>query len=161
MGKYIRFINMGIFKCPECDNKYDDSIRIPKFLKCGHTFCKPCIVSLNPAAFKKRAKVKCYIEKCKGLIHTKDEIITNYDVNNTNTCIEDNNDTNKKADQNIIKNSKTNSNNEIKNNNNNITHDDNIEKIHDNTSNIKQISNATNDNDKNDEEIFKNLSIDD
>lgn len=36
-------------ECPICMEQYDDKIKIPKNLTCGHTICEPCLRKVHDA----------------------------------------------------------------------------------------------------------------
>lgn len=67
-------------ECSICLEKYDSIEKIPKFLGCGHTFCKKCLDSLYA---KYNGNIIC--PKCRGKCTTKPEqLTTNFDIIESN-----------------------------------------------------------------------------
>ena len=46
--------------CCICLEKYNDSLKIPRMLKCGHTFCSSCLKEFAKLPLSQREKfIKC------------------------------------------------------------------------------------------------------
>src|SRR3989338_9743156 len=50
-----------ISECTVCLNQYDSHEHIPKILKCGHTFCGPCLTELQGESLSMRCP-SCRVE---------------------------------------------------------------------------------------------------
>ena len=67
-----------VTECPICLERYNNKLKIPKILACGHTFCKQCLISLK----NKSNDYKCSI--CR-----KNQSLANIDNLSTNRVIYD------------------------------------------------------------------------
>ena len=67
-----------VTECPICLERYNNKLKIPKILSCGHTFCKQCLISLK----NKSDDYKCSI--CR-----KNQPLDNIDNLSTNLVIYD------------------------------------------------------------------------
>ena len=47
-------------KCKICQESYDESLRCPRMLTCGHTACEECINNSIKTATQNRAHVQCF-----------------------------------------------------------------------------------------------------
>ena len=60
--------------CCICLEKYNDSLKIPRMLKCGHTFCSSCLKEFAKLPLSQREKfIKCPLDKSIGHINTNYE----------------------------------------------------------------------------------------
>ena len=72
-------------ECPKCKERYNKTIKMPKILSCGHTFCKECLVNY----IKFSNELLCFICRQKQNLNDPGKLITNrtiYDLlyNTTN-----------------------------------------------------------------------------
>ena len=74
-------------ECPICSERYNRTVKMPKILSCGHTFCKECLVkSLNYSQ-----DLLCSICRQKQNIMKPEQLITNrtiYDLLYNTTNVE-------------------------------------------------------------------------
>ena len=57
------------FKCDICNNLYDSTKYIPFVVKCGHTFCRECIIKTDKLKYN-----KCPIDSIKNVFNIKTSI---------------------------------------------------------------------------------------
>ena len=67
-------LNQNI-ECPVCQEKYNRKTHLPLVLKCGHSVCKGCAVSIYQA----KGKVECPLERSIDG-RRPDEISTSYQI---------------------------------------------------------------------------------
>ena len=71
--------NEEILFCPICYVRYRNDIEMtPHCLKCGHTFCKKCLISM-----KKGNGIKCGICQIETLLTVDNPIVENKAILNT------------------------------------------------------------------------------
>jgi hypothetical protein len=60
--------------CAICLEKYNDTNKVPRILKCGHTFCSSCLKEFSRLPSNQREKfIKCPLDKQIGHINTNYE----------------------------------------------------------------------------------------
>ena len=75
--------NEEILICPICYVRYRNDIEMtPHCLKCGHTFCKKCLISM-----KKGNGIKCGICQIETLLTVDNPIVENKAILNTLSLI--------------------------------------------------------------------------
>ena len=62
-----------LLKCEICNNIFDLNIHIPVVVKCGHTFCKKCILDYNSKINKKNKS--CPLDKVKDALNIESCVI--------------------------------------------------------------------------------------
>ena len=72
-------------ECPICSERYNRTIKMPKILSCGHSFCKECLIK----SLKYSQELLCSICRQKQNVKDPEQLITNraiYDLlyNTTN-----------------------------------------------------------------------------
>lgn len=68
----------NLLECNICLEKYDNKEKLPRILKCGHTFCTKCLKELSKLNNNLELHlpfVKCPIDKSIGHTNTKIEEI--------------------------------------------------------------------------------------
>ena len=62
-----------LLKCEICDNVFDLNIHIPIIVKCGHTFCKKCVLNKNNNTYKKN--YACPLDNIKNAFNIESCVI--------------------------------------------------------------------------------------
>ena len=63
-----------LLKCDICNNIFDLNIHLPIIVKCGHTFCKKCIIEINDKTKKNKSK-SCPLDKIKEALNIESCLI--------------------------------------------------------------------------------------
>ena len=66
-----KFLLEEQLKCDLCNNFYDSTTHIPFVVKCGHTFCKQCIINTNNSYHSQN---KCPIDSIKNVFNLNTSI---------------------------------------------------------------------------------------
>jgi hypothetical protein len=65
----------NLLECAICLIRYNNNNKIPRILRCGHTFCSNCLNELAKINNSIPASIKCPIDKTLGHISLKIEEI--------------------------------------------------------------------------------------